>query len=177
MDSDNGTILNNTPEETRFRRNSNTLVILGSGVIIFGVWAIIKLGAQFIFGAQLFTPKQLEETNEIDRMIIMGLAFFMLTIDVILRLIAGRRAIREGRGMKVRRGYLFILAWLVLASVFSVCLVTFDILSTGEYLLENYVAIFMELSSLSISLEVFITAISVRRYKSKRIKEATKNAG
>ena len=162
-------ILLNTPEAIRFRRNSSTLVILGTGVIVFGFWGIIKLIAMFAFDMQVFHPEDLEQFDEFGRLILNVVVFVVMAIDVILRLIVGLKAIREGRGKKTGIGYLIVTIWLISGSAYSIYALMLDLMNMKGAFFDNYVSVFMELSSLVISLEVFIAAISVRRYRSKHV--------
>ena len=41
MEEDINTLLNNKPEAVRYRRSLSTLIILGTGIIVFGFWGII----------------------------------------------------------------------------------------------------------------------------------------
>ena len=162
-------ILLNDDKSISYRRNSHTLVILGAGVIVFGFWSIIKLAAQLLFGYQLFTPEDVEELGEIGVFISTILVFVIQGMDVILRLIAGLTAMSEGRGKKTRRGYLVLIMFLILGSAFSLTIFIPTVLETGDEIFENFVSIFLELSSLVVSIEVFIAGISVRRHKAKSV--------
>ena len=51
---ENSGCLQNDPGSVRFRRNSNTLTILGAGVSIYGFWGIIKLFTQIALGIRIF---------------------------------------------------------------------------------------------------------------------------
>ena len=169
MEEDINTLLDNKPEAMRYRRSLSTLIILGTGVIVFGFWGIIKLAAQLFFGIELFKPEDLEGFDETAKMIVTVLVFVFMAIDVILRLIVGLKAIREGREKKTGKGYLVICLFLIIVSAYSVYLLAADLINMEESFIDSFVAVFMELSSLVIALEVFIASISVKRYKSKHI--------
>ena len=137
---------------------------------MFGFWGIIKLAAQLFFGIELFKPEDLEGFDETAKMIVTVLVFVFMAIDVILRLIVGLKAIREGREKKTGKGYLVICLFLIIVSAYSVYLLAADLINMEEdSFIDSFVAVFMELSSLVISIEVFIAGISVKRYKSKHI--------
>ena len=169
MEEDINTLLNNKPEAVRYRRSLSTLIILGTGIIVFGFWGIIKLAAQLFFGIDLFRPGDLDGFDETAKMIVTVLVFVFMAIDVILRLIVGLKAIREGREKKTGKGYLVICLFLIIVSAYSVYLLAADLINMEESFIDSFVAVFMELSSLVIALEVFIAGISVKRYKSKHI--------
>ena len=158
-------ILDNSPEAVSYRRNISTLGILGIGVIVFGFWGIIKLIAELFLGIDIYRPEDLEGLDETAIMIVNVTIFVIMTIDIILRIIVGLKARREGRGKKTGRGYLVIILMLIISSTFNVCVVAWDLITMRGAFGEDFAAIFMELSSLVVSLEVFIAAVSVRRYR------------
>ena len=143
MEEDINTLLNNKPEAVRYRRSLSTLIILGTGIIVFGFWGIIKLAAQLFFGIELFRPGDLDGFDETARII--------------------------GREKKTGKGYLVVCFWLILGSAYSVFLLAMELINMEDSFIDSFVAVFMELSSLVISIEVFIAGISVKRYKSKHI--------
>ena len=169
---ENSGLLQNDPESIRFRRNSNTLTILGAGVSIFGFWGIIKLFTQIALGVQIFDASDEEMLGDIGMIIAMVVLVIVMAFDVLLRLFVGLRARRDGQGKKVGISYLIFDVWLMIGSVASVYIVISALLEGNGAFFDNYVALFMELSSLGICLEVFIAAISVRRYRAKMKKES-----
>ena len=118
---------------------------------------------------QVFHPEDLEQFDEFGRLILNVVVFVVMAIDVILRLIVGLKAIREGREKKTGKGYLVVCFWLILGSAYSVFLLAMELINMEDSFIDSFVAVFMELSSLVISIEVFIAGISVKRYKSKHI--------
>ena len=162
-------ILDNSPEAISYRRNISTLEILGIGVIAFGFWGIIKLVSEIFLGIDIYKPEDVEGLTEFGITILNITLFIVLAIDIILRIIVGLKARREGRGKKTGRGYLLIILMLVISSTINVTAVTWDLINMRGSFGENFVAIFMELSSLVVSLEVFIAAVSVRRYRRRHL--------
>lgn len=168
-------ILKNAPESVRFRRDSNTLSILGMGVILFGFWSVFRVLTQVVLGVPLFTStdlKELEGTGVGMDLLIIILSV-LLAGDVIVRLIVGLCSMAEGRNHTrcISRIYLVFAVWEILFEVFSVISVFIQMMKEEERsFLEMYISFFMELSALVILVEVYIAAINVRKYK-KRAKE------
>ena len=169
---ENSGYLQNDPESIRYRRNSNTLTILGAGVSIFGFWGIIKLFTQIALGIHIFDASDEEALGDIGMIIAMFFLVIIMAFDVLLRLFVGLRARRDGQGKKVGKSYLVFIVWLMIGSIGSIYIVIDSILQGSGAFFDNYVALFMELSSLGICLEVFIAAISVRRYRAKMKKRS-----
>ena len=161
-------ILKNDKESVNYRRNLNTLVVLGTGVIVFGFWGIIKILAQLMLGIRIVEPEDLEDLGPIGIIIVMLIIVSIYAVDVILRLCVGIMARREAEGKKCGKGYLVACGWLIFGSVLSVVLVFLSIAQAEDDFFDNLTAIFMEISSLVITVEVFAASISVRRYRKKR---------
>ena len=174
------TILKNDANAIKFRRDRSTLVILGVGVIVFGFWSIIKLVAYIIMDIPIYNVAEMDGFEEADLPLLMNTLYVVLSVDVIVRLIVGLNAISEARGKKNGGLYLAFNVWMILVSIFSVASVIWAALGTSavEGFLDNYVSMFMELSSLVISIEVYLAALYVRQYKAKeKWRKRTQDAG
>lgn len=172
----NENILANDRESVKYRRNCNTLVVLGTGVVLYGFWTIIKLAMCLIFGFELFDESDLEELGPIGITFVMIILVIIMAIDVLIRLYAGLRARYEGTGKKVGKGYLFWCVWLMLESAFSIFIVVPDVINMQGDFIDTYLSVFMELTSAAMTIEVFLAGISVRRYR-KKLKEGKQSAG
>ena len=163
----NENVLANDREAVKYRRNCNTLVVLGTGVILYGFWSIIKLTMCLIFGVELFDMDDLEALGPIGISFVMIMVVFIMAIDVFIRLHVGLRARYEGAGQKAGKAYLVGCAWLILESTFAIAIIIPDLINMDGDFFDTYLSVFMELCSLAFSIEVFIAAISVRKYRKK----------
>ena len=164
----------NSSEAIKFRHNSDTLKILGAGVIVYGFWSVIKVVTYVILGVPLFTSEDLKNIEEVPVDFIMGILAVMLAGDVIVRLIIGICSVVEGRNHDKRAPgfYLVFAVWEILFGIFSVIAVIYQFLTLeDDTFIEVYVSFFMELTSLAILVEVYIAALSVRRYKKRLAKK------
>ena len=167
-------IVSNTPEDINFRRNSNTLSILGAGVIIFGFWSVIKIFTYSALGIPIYTESDVEAAGNVSIEIILYVLYGLLAGDVIVRLIVGLCAGAEGRDHDKKHNglYLGFTVWEILFEIFCVVSVIIQFLTlTDDKFIEVYVSLFMELSSLLILIEVYIAALSVRKYKKQKIRK------
>lgn len=160
-------ILKNDKESVKYRRDQNTLVVLGTGVIAFGLWGIIKTIAQVLLGLQLFDPEDVETLGPAGMVVTIVIIVLLFSFDIFLRLYVGLRAHREANGKKYGNGHLVACSWLILGSVLSIALVFWAITQAEGDPFDNVAAIFLELSSLIITVEVFAATIGVRRYRKK----------
>jgi len=168
---ENNNILKNDAESVKYRRNQNTLVVLGMGVMMFGFWGIIKLIAQVLLGTQFIDPEELEDLGTGGTIFVTFFVAAVFSTDVILRLYVGLRARREGLGKKTGVGHLIVSVLLIMGSMITIGILFWGIMNTSGDLDENLIALFLELSSLVVTLEVFMASVSVRRYRKKAAKE------
>ena len=164
----NNAIELNSPETVNFRRNSSTLRILGTGVILYGFWSVIKIATYVALGIPLYSDAEIAAVDGMTLEILMTVLYCMLAGDVIVRLIVGLCARAEGKNHDKRQKgfYLGFIVWEIIFQIYSVSAVIAQFLSLkDDTYVETYVSLFMELSSLLILIEVYIAALSVRKYK------------
>lgn len=164
---ENTDILKNDPGSLRYRRESSTLVVLGTGVMAFGIWSIIKLIGTFAFRIPLFTASEEEELGSVGMIFAIIIAVIIVSVDVLLRIFVGIRARREGAGKKAGKAYLVFLVLMIIVSVISVIVEIDAVLSAERDFFDSYANLIMELTSLVVSFEVFMAAIYVRRFRAK----------
>ena len=119
--------INNDDDHILIRKSQNTLIVVGTGTVLFSVWTAVKmLGTLFLLRNETVAAvRKLAEKNGIavsDTLIfyvlLAGTVFFILLI-VGVRTNVGLAAISEGRGRRRRKGYLFL----------AVIMITYDFLA------------------------------------------------
>ncbi len=162
----------------RLRRDENTLTVVGSGVILFGVWTVVKMVLQEInrfpeFMAELGVDELgFEETGLADlgldpNLLAMAVAFTVVIIvylmDLGLRVFVGLSARAEGRGRPQGRLYLILAGLLLVLSGLSFVSYVITYFSHSEYVVDADAAILVELTSFITLLQMIISAVRVRR--------------
>ena len=162
----------------RLRRDENTLTVVGSGVILFGVWTVVKMVLQEInrfpeFMAELGVDElEFEETGLADmgldpNLLAMAVAFTVVIIvflmDLALRVFVGLSARAEGRGRPQGRLYLILAGMLLVLSGLSFVSYVITYFSHSEYVVDADAAILVELTSFITLLQMIISAVRVRR--------------
>lgn len=176
-------ILQNDKRSIRYRRDCSTLVILGTGVIVFGFWSVIKLAAYLILDIPIFDVSEMEDMGEADLPMLMTILYIMTTGDVLVRLFVGLNAISEGRSKTGRLNgglYLAFNVWMIIFSIYSVGAFIWQLteLVILDDIIEYYLLLFMEISSLVIVIEVYAAALSARHYKILQLRRRyAENAG
>ena len=119
--------INNDPKQIEIRRAQNTLIVVGSGTFLFGIWTTVKMMTMFF----LLKEESIAAVKEFagpsisgltDRTVYIAIGVFLLLlmlIDLGARAYAGLSAISEGRGKSHRRFYLVIAALLMIGSFTS----------------------------------------------------------
>ena len=156
--------------ERELRRHQNTLIIIGLGVIAFGIWSIIKMVMLLLLAPdtlfELMAPKTETEVSKQTMMIIVvSLVAFFLLIDLALRLYVGRSAIREARTGKKRITYLIIAG--LIAALNASSLSTPFIYGTQYYLsgLDMVVTFLIDLTSFIVLIELIRSGVKVRQLR------------
>ena len=155
--------------EKELRRKQVTLVTLGTGVILFGVWSVVK--SLLYFRTNLFNdldtqiePKLLPYVK---LAVVVIVALFVLA-DLGIRLKIGRRARAEGMGRRQKNGYLILAALIVLVNITGDLLGVYFIVKNGvpeQSGLDYVVSVLVDLSSTALLAELIITALRVRKLR------------
>ena len=135
-----------SPEAERLRTGS-TLRILGAGVIIFGVWAVVKpaliaVAAPTLNGGYNLSPENRTAVG------VIGLVVWAAVV-ILVRLYVGLSAWKEGSGTPQGWGYV---VWAVIMLLFSL------LLFTGIVLIAIHFNQFVELGS-TVTLDTFASLL------------------
>ena len=173
---ENSAVLQNDNASIKLRKNCRTLVDLGTGIIIFGFWSIVKLATYTLLEIPIYDLSEYDDLDQSDLPLLMTFLYVMLAADVIIRVIVGLNARAEGRGRSRSSLYLIFNVWMILFGIFSVGSLVWECLAAGytEAFFDYLLMLFMEASSLAITIEVYAAALSVRRYKLKELRRRYK---
>ena len=143
--------IDNDIDHILIRRSQNTLIVVGTGTILFSVWTVVKtLGTLILLKdeAVAVVRKTADENGIIisDQhlfYIVLAVTLIALLLFLAVRTYIGLTAISEGRGLRRRIGYL-ILA--VIMIIFNITAVVMNFVSTTS---QDSHAVFSEDTSLS----------------------------
>lgn len=150
-------------EKKELRRYQNTMVIYGTGVILFGFWNLLKTILSFVF--QTEDMREILEEMRKERFIaIFYILFFViiLGVDLLLRLNVGLSARAEGFGQKRKHGYLISAAVLIASSVFSLYMVFTQFTLADSNLLTLLTGAVIELTSMATLIELFVAVLRAK---------------
>ena len=153
--------------EKELRRRRISLMTLGSGVIAFGVWSLLKT---FLYLWVDPIPMDFEDIPPEFRHIAVIIGYVLvgifMAIDLSLRLYLGRSARAAGRGTKKSCAYIVVAVLLLASSAVSLILILFSKdggRTSNQSVMDYYVSLFVEFTSMSILAELVYTAIRVKK--------------
>lgn len=167
--------INNSDKEVEIRKLQNTLVVVGSGTIIFSLWTLIKFIGTFIILRKETVEGVIADNQELagtsETVVFWVLGFFMLFfmgLVVLIQIYMGRCAIAEGRGKIKTPLYLVFAVLMILGNLLS----AITILRSGASAQETYgalnsdtslSAVIIDITSVIIMSEMVYSAIRVRQ--------------
>lgn len=147
-------------KERKTRRYQNLLTVSGLGVIIFGLWSVLKSILLLFMKEGILSEIPDDTFVRVMFFLILG---GILLIDVLIRLYVGLSARAEGFGKKKGYGYVVIAILMALASLTSLVLIFFD--SNEQSLWELIVSVIVEATSLVVTIELLVAAFTVKKLK------------
>lgn len=147
-------------KEIKMRRYQNLLTVSGLGVIIFGLWTVLK--------TILLLFLQEDMVDDLPDGLFYRVLFFtliggVLLIDFLIRLFVGLSARAEGFGKKKGYGYIVVAILIAIASLASLVLIFFDI--ADRSILELIVSFIVEATSMIATVELLVAAFTVKKLK------------
>jgi len=169
--------INNEARQVEIRKLQNTLVVVGSGTIIFSLWTLIKFIGTFIIlrketVAGVIADNQAELAGTSDTIIFWVLGFFMtifMGVVVLLQIYMGRCAIAEGRGRRKSPLYLLLAVLMILGNLMSAITILRSVGAPSEDIYgalsadTSISAFIIDLTSVIIMSEMVYSAIRVRQ--------------
>ena len=147
-------------KEIKMRRYQNLLTVSGLGVIIFGLWTVLK--------TILLLFLQEDMVDDLPDGLFYRVLFFtliggVLLIDFLIRLFVGLSARAEGFGKKKGYGYIVVAILIAIASLVSLVLIFFD--TADRSILELIVSFIVEATSMIATVELLVAAFTVKKLK------------
>ena len=153
--------------EKELRRRRINLMTLGSGVIAFGVWSVLKTFLYMWVDSYTFEfPDISPEFLAIAKLIAYAMMAFFMLIDLALRAYIGLSARNVGMGKKRGRAYIILAAFLLGMSLVSWVLMLVNHMSSrmeNQSAMDYYVSLFVELTSGVILADLIYTAVRIRK--------------
>ena len=150
--------------ERLLRKNQNTLVIVGKGVIAFGVWTAVKTVLSAMLMDDIENAIQGAETGEpVPALAVYAILAVILLLLLGFRALIGRAAIAEGRGRKSGWLYLVLAGLLALTDLAALVTSIVWIEDAFKSVMDLVVTVVVELTSIVTTAELILSAIRVKR--------------
>ena len=149
-------------DQVKLRRYQNLLIVSGSGVIIFGIWSVLKAVMLVLSNTQMLTVSTEElPDGMIYRVIFYGIFIGFLIFVIVFRLIIGLSARSVGFGKKNRWFYLILAFGLLFVDLFMVIYEV--VIFFTEFLIDTAVAVIVDATSTYTVIELIIASFKVKK--------------
>ncbi len=156
--------------ERDLRKYRTNLTIGGTGVMIFGIWGVVKLLLYYFMTPAAVNKDSINnisyEAREISRIFMVSFAVAMIVlviVELVLRAIIWRLSVKEGQGKKC--GYVHI----VLAIIIGVTLTVSDIMymvspvARTHTIFDNIIIVIVDSTSLLALFDVIFSSFKVKK--------------
>lgn len=166
--------------EKEIRRYQNTLIIIGTGVIAFGIWSVCRTLISVFINRDDITAMVIEgETGLTSLAVLITFYVFMLiylVLDLALRFFVGFSARQEGKGVKKGKAYLIAAAFIIAGSVINL-VISVSLFAGGDTsLIEFLVTLIVEFTSAVTVFEMIAASVKLRKITNMAKSEGLKNA-
>lgn len=173
--------INNDPTQIKIRKYQSNLIIMGTGVIALGFWAVIETIVMLtVLRNETVEEILLAEGDTGDRTSVLAANIVFITVTLMIlavvlaiRFYIGRSAIAEGRGTCKRSGVLYLLltVMLIIFSIVNVIAGTSALISSIKTGVTDpnvsVSSVLIELTSGIVMTETVISAIGIRILRAK----------
>lgn len=153
--------------ERELRRYQDTLYSIGSGVLIFSVWTVLRTILQFVFERdsirELIAEDASTPASETEVFAFLFMVIIILAADLSIRIYVGTSARAEGRGNKRGTAYLFCAALMILLHAFSIYLTVTG--TDNISIAETIVSIVIEFTASAILIDLIRASVRVKQLK------------
>ena len=154
----------NSEKRIAIRRHHNQLKVTSDGVVILGLWSIFK---SFMMAISDTDTGSSEAYSDMPGGVI-GLAVLFivfLLIDFRFRLTIWRGARKEAYGRGANNRYLVFTVFLIILSITSVCLLTYNIITGRQDRYTSFASLMVETASLAIMIELVSSGLKLRKIR------------
>ena len=166
--------VNNEPEQIEIRKSQNTLIVVGTGTILFSIWTAAKmLGLLFMLRKETVAALRTAFDQYAvlsDRAIFWTVAvviIIFMALFLAVRAYVGLSAISEGRGRRHGRAYLLFAVIMIIVNISSFCtnLLTAEAPEQLGALTrdQSVSALIIEATSIIMMTQMVVSAIKIRK--------------
>lgn len=150
-------------------RYQNTLVIIGTGVMVFGIWSVVRTLMYLFLNHQYL--QLLKETSDygINPVGLQLPLIVILAIDLSLRLFSGKCARSFGKeGTKFTACIVSAIVLIIIGAMSILRMLASFPLEEG--VLDNVITLFIDVTSLVLLIEMLVSAVNAKRLEAQKNK-------
>jgi hypothetical protein len=166
--------VNNEPEQIEIRKSQNTLIVVGSGIVLFSIWSMVKMMGLLVLLKKETVNELIEKVGTIEGVsedtlfwIFFAIILFFMAFALAIRVFVGLSAVAEGRGK--RRGLLYILI-AVIMMIGDICFFCVGFFMTEEEQFgalardQSISTLIIDVTSLIMLTQMVISALRIRKF-------------
>ena len=150
--------------ESKIRRLEDNLITIGTGVVLFAVWAVVK----YILTLYSEGLQQAVATYQEEGTALYVISYVFMMFDFLLRCFIGFSARAEGIGEKKGNAYIILACVLFLVYFLSVLIEAFFIIFFPNDILYLLITIFIDATSVFFTADLIFSAVSVRKLRKQK---------
>ena len=147
--------------EAEKRRREINLITIGTGVILFGLWTVIKIAL-----SNILIGIKIDGVMSDDLILLINIVLWVFVgIDFLARCYIGFSARAEGKGKHKNIFYLILTGLMVATYSSMIPLEISAIFTSGEDVLNMIITIGIDITSIAFLVELMINSIGLRKIK------------
>ena len=167
--------INNDMDHILMRRSQNTLIVVGTGTILFSVWTVVKTLSSFVLLKDEVIASVRNTADDVGFIlseqqlfyIVLVIMLIFLILFLAVRIYIGMSAISEGRGLRKSKGYLILVVIVIIINITTVAISLFSAKSQeslGALSKDTSLSsLVIELTSIVMAVEMVFAAVRLRR--------------
>lgn len=167
--------INNDMDHILMRRSQNTLIVVGTGTILFSVWTVVKTLSSFVLLKDEVIASVRNTADDVGFIlseqqlfyIVLVIMLIFLILFLAVRIYIGMSAISEGRGLRKSKGYLILAVIVIIINITTVAISLFSAKSQeslGALSKDTSLSsLVIELTSIVMAVEMVFAAVRLRR--------------
>ena len=146
------------------RRCEDNLYVSGWGVVIMGIWSVLRPIIQFMLGSSVFSDlKSKTKDSSAAAIVITGIFVALIMIAVLgLHLYTGLNAIKAAKGKNHKKGYLVTAIIMLCISLLSLIAYK-DSLSITESIATLIASILVDLTTIYIFITLIVSTVKIKK--------------
>lgn len=149
--------------DVKIRRRENNLRTLGIGVLAFGLWTFVKyMLTFFLYGEDID-----EALTDIELTLLNIIIWIVSSVSLLIKIYIGISARSESMGKRESAFYIILTGWMALFALLSIIGEIYLIITQTNHLINAAITLIIDVTSLTILVELMVNAIGLRSLRKK----------